>query len=73
LSNALGRSLALIVILPFAFGGANSAMLTAATSISQLGWAALALALVPSDGRLVVRMAPVALPLILLLGWTALP
>ena len=73
LSNALGRSLALIVILPFAFGGANSAMLTAATAILQLGWAALALALVPSDGRLVVRMAPVALPLILLLGWTALP
>jgi O-antigen ligase len=62
-----------ILILPFALGGANTAVLTAATAIVYLGWAALALALVPSDARLVARMAPVVLPLILLLGWTALP
>ena len=63
----------MILILPFALGGANTAVLTAATAIVYLGWAALALALVPSDARLVARMAPVVLPLILLLGWTALP
>ena len=63
----------MILILPFALGGANSAVWTAATAITHLGWAALALALVPSDGRLVLRMAPVAIPMVLLLGWTALP
>ncbi|MET3825369.1 O-antigen ligase [Sphingomonas sp. PvP055] len=60
-------------MLPFALGGANSAVLTAATAALDLGWVALALATLPSDRRLVARMAPVALPACLLLGWTALP
>lgn len=42
-------------------------------AILQFGWAALACALAPSDARLIGRMAPVAVPLVVLLGWTALP
>lgn len=69
----LARSLALILILPFAVGGANAALLSGVASLLYLGWAALAFVLLPSDTGLARRMAPVAIPLLLLLGWVALP
>ncbi len=69
----LAYGLAPVLILPFAADGANSALLSASASILYLGWAALAFLLVPSDPALVRRMGPVAIPLILLLSWTAVP
>lgn len=69
----LARGLALVLILPLAAGGANTALLSGIASILYLAWAALAFALVPSDVGLARRMAPVAIPLVLLLGWFALP
>lgn len=69
----LAYGLALVLILPFAADGANSALLSAAATILYLGWAALAFLLVSSDHAVIRRLGPVAIPLILLLVWTAIP
>lgn len=60
-------------MLPFFAWGANTSALSVAAAIVHLGWAAFALALLPSTTPQVLRMAPALLPLALLLAWAALP
>jgi len=69
----LARCLAVLLILPFFVWGANTAALSVADAILNLGWAAATLALLPSTTAQFRRMAPVLLPLGLFLAWAILP
>jgi len=72
-SRWLAYGLALVLVVPLAADGANSALLSAAASILYLGWSATAFLRVSGSPAVLRRMAPVVIPLVLFLLWTAAP